>query len=118
MAVGVRLFDMTAMTVTGTPGTGTITLNAALTGFQTFSSAGVPDQAVVTYRITDTGNAWEVGRGTYTASGTTLTRGPIYSSNSNAAISATSGAVVYIVALQEDFKQMASVDWHTGLGGL
>ncbi len=99
MAAG--LHDMAKMTVTGTPGTGTITLNAASSGFQTFAAAGVVNGEIVSYSIVD-GTSWEIGRGTYTTSGTTLTRGPIYSSNSNAAVSLTSAAIVGVSVLLED----------------
>ncbi len=102
------LHDMAEMTVTGTPGTGTITLNAAVTGYQTFANAGVIDGELISYSIRD-GSNWEVGQGTYTASGTTLTRGAIYSSNSNSAISATSSAVVWIAVLAEDLGKTYAV---------
>lgn len=95
------LHDMAKMTVTGTPGTGTITLNAASLGFQTFAAAGVQNLELVSYSIVD-GNDFEVGRGLYTTSGTSLTRGPIFSSNSNNAVSLTSAAIVAIVVLAED----------------
>lgn len=96
------LADMVRMTVSGTPGTGTITLGSAVSGFQSFASASVPNKAIVSYSISDTGGGWEVGRGTYTSSGTTLSRGPIYSSNSNAAVNLTSSAVVWVTVLAED----------------
>lgn len=56
-----------------TGGTGTITLSGAVAGFQSFSVVG--DGKSTTYAIVDsvTGD-WEVGMGTYTASGTTLSR--------------------------------------------
>lgn len=96
--------DMAKMSVTGTPGTGSITLNAAVAGFQTFAAAGVVDGEVVPYSIVDTGSAWEVGFGTYTAAGTSLARTTIlFSSNSNAAISMTSAANVGICALSEQW---------------
>ena len=58
---------------TTTTGTGTITLAGAVGGFQTFSAIG--DGNVTYYCIAEkTGTAWEVGYGTYTASGTTLSR--------------------------------------------
>ena len=48
------------------------------------------------------GANWEVGRGTYTTSGTTLSRGSLYSSDAGAAITATANAIVWIAVLAED----------------
>lgn len=102
---------------TSTSGTGTITLGAAVAGFQSFAAAGVVDQETVTYGITDTGNAYEVGRGIYTASGTTLTRGAIYSSNSNNPINLSGAAQVYITVLMEDMQAVWQPIAHSKLGG-
>ena len=110
-------YDMANMTVTGTPGTGTITLNAAVSGYQTFAAAGVPNGATVSYGITDAAGAWEVGRGTYTSSGTSLTRGPLFSSNSNAAISATSAATVRVTLLAEDLTGLNSSNFLLAIVG-
>ena len=67
-----------------TTGTGTFTLGSAAAGFQDFSVIGNGNQTY--YTITD-GTDWEVGIGTYTSSGTTLSRDVILeSSNSGSAV--------------------------------
>lgn len=115
MATGAH--DMACMNCSST-GTGTITLNAAVAGFQSFSAAGVVDQETLSYSILDASNTWEYGRGVYTASGTTLTRGPIVSSSGTAtAISITAAAQVSIVLLGED-ANLIQPTTHAVLGGL
>ncbi len=77
---------------TTTTGTGTITLAGAVDGFQAFSVIG--DGNTTYYCITDGSgnNAWEVGIGTFTASGSTLARTTILSSsNSGNAITLGTG---------------------------
>ena len=86
---------------TATTGTGTITLGSAESGYQTFADAGVVDADVVRYVIED-GTAWEIGLGTYTASGTTLSRTVLESSNADAAINLSGSAVVFVGAAAED----------------
>jgi len=89
---------------TSTTGTGTITLGSAETGYQSFADAGVADGDVVRYVIED-GDDWEIGSGTYTATGTTLTRTVDESSNADAALNLTGSAVVFITAAAEDVFQ-------------
>jgi len=69
--------DRVKETTTST-GTGTITLAGAIQGYQSFSVVG--DGNTTYYTITD-GTNWEVGIGTYTASGTTLSRDTILESS-------------------------------------
>lgn len=83
---------------TTTTGTGTITLGAAALGFQAFSVIG--DGNTTYYTITDTVNGtWEVGIGTYTASGTTLSRDTVLdSSNAGALVNFAAGSKDVFVA--------------------
>lgn len=72
---------------TTTQGTGTVVLNGAVTGYQSFASIG--DTNTTYYTIADQAGAnWEVGIGTYYLANTSLARTTILaSSNSNAAVS-------------------------------
>ena len=78
---------------TTTTGTGTITLAGAVAGFQSFSVVG--DGNTTHYAI-ESGVNWEIGIGTYTATGTTLSRDTILeSSNSGSAISLSGTSTVF-----------------------
>lgn len=102
-----KYFNRARMTVTST-GTGALTLGAALTGYQTFAASGVADGDTVGYAIED-GASWEIGTGTYTASGTTLSRTVTASSNSGSAISVTTNAQVFITALAADLVNASNL---------
>lgn len=98
--MAILLVDRAKMT-TSTTGTGTIALGAAVAGFQSFAAAGVTNGAVVRYAIDD-GSNWEIGTGTYTSAGTTLSRSPTASSSGGSAISLSGSAVVYVTAAAAD----------------
>jgi hypothetical protein len=68
-----------------TTGTGTITLAGALYGYQSFAVIGNGNTTY--YTIYDnTSGAWEVGIGTYTVSGTTLSRDTVLASSNAGAL--------------------------------
>lgn len=63
-----------------TAGTGTLTLAGASTGFRSFADIGNANTTY--YAIVDTtAGTWEVGIGTYTSSGTTLSRDTVLSNS-------------------------------------
>src|SRR5258708_475175 len=101
-----KLYNLARMT-TATTGTGTITLGAAVSGYSTFAQSGANDGDVISYGIKDGTNS-EVGTGTYTASGTTLTRTVTKSTNGNAAISLSGAAEVFITPRAEDLVTFSS----------
>ena len=74
------------------PGTGTVTLLGAVTGYQTFS-AGIGANNTTYYVVADqSGTNWEVGLGTIGAGGTTLARTTVLSSsNSGSLVNFSSG---------------------------
>lgn len=81
-----------------TGGSGTLTLAGAVAGYQTFATAlGTGFIGLVEYAITDTSNNWETGIGTYTQSGTTLTRETVRaSSNAGALVTFTGTQTVFL----------------------
>lgn len=94
-------------TVSGTPGTGTITLGGAVAGFTAFSSA-LSNTDTCPYVIEDA-TSWELGVGTYTSSGNTLARTTVIASSAGGTtkISATSQAVVYLAPSATDLAYLS-----------
>lgn len=95
-----KLYNLARMT-TATTGTGTLTLGSAVAGFLSFAGAGIADGETVTYAIKDGSNS-EIGRGVYTAGGTTLSRTVLKSTNSNNAINLSGSAEIFITPAAED----------------
>ncbi len=68
-----------------TTGTGSVTLAGAVLGFQTFAVIGNGNSTF--YTIADQGGSnWEVGIGTYTSSGTTLSRDTVLASSNGGSL--------------------------------
>jgi hypothetical protein len=88
-----------AKVATATTGTGTITLGAAESGYQTFASAGAT--GTVRYTIED-GDAWEIGSGAI--SGSTLSR-TLDESSTGALLNLSGSAIVFVTAAAEDIQQ-------------
>jgi hypothetical protein len=108
-----KVFNRARMT-TSTTGTGTITLDSAVAGFATFAEAGVSDGDEVAYTITE-GNDYENGVGTYTASGTTLSRdtvrdSKIGGSHGTSKMNLGGGAEVFISPHAEDVVTPSSTN--------
>ena len=87
---------------TTTTGTGTLTLSGALNGFESFAEVG--DGNTTYYACTD-GTDFEVGVGTYTLSGTTLSRDTILESTSTKITADVNGAVSASTAVTVDNVQ-------------
>ena len=84
---------------TATTGTGTLSLGAALEGYQSFADAGVSDGDTVRYVIEEE-SQWEIGSGVYSAG--TLTRTVDESSNADSLITLAGAAKVFVTAAAED----------------
>jgi len=76
---------------TTTTGTGTVTLAGAVTDYQAFSAIGDGNTTYYSMALLG-GDEWEVGIGTYTATGTTLSRTTVLaSSNSGSLVNFSAG---------------------------
>jgi hypothetical protein len=76
---------------TTTTGTGTVTLAGAVSGYQSFAVIGNANTTYYTI-VHQTANEWEVGIGTYTSSGTLLSRDTVLaSSNSGSPVNFSAG---------------------------
>jgi hypothetical protein len=104
-----------------TAGTGTLTLAGAVAGFQSFAAVG--DGNSTYYAIADNATgAWEVGIGTYTSSGTTLSRTTVLSSsNGGSLVSFTSNPKDVFVTYPSEksvYEDAAGVVVQTAFGAI
>jgi hypothetical protein len=91
---------------TTTTGTGTLTLAGAVTGFDSFADVG--DSNTTYYSCTD-GTNFEVGIGTYTLSGTTLSRDTVFESSSTKITADVNGAVSASTSVTVDNVQSGTL---------
>lgn len=103
-----KLGNRARMTVSST-GTGPVTLNLAVAGFQTFLDAGLSDSDQVRYVIEDASNAWEIGVGTLSNSSTVMARSVEESSNSGNLLNLTSAAEVFCGVTAKDLDNAAPI---------
>jgi hypothetical protein len=95
---------------TTTTGTGTVTLAGASTGFQSFAAIGNSNSTYYTI-VAQTGTEWEVGVGTYTSSGTLLSRTTVLSSsNSGSLVNFSAGTKDVFVAYPAELAAFANGD--------
>ena len=93
---------------TTTTGTGTVTLLGAATGFQSFSVIGNGNTTYYTI-AGQTGSEWEVGIGTYTSSGTTLSRDTVLSSsNSGSLVNFSAGTKDVFVTYPSEYATFSA----------
>jgi hypothetical protein len=101
---------------TTTAGTGTLTLNGAATGFQSFAVIGNANTTYYTI-AGQTSSEWEVGIGTYTSSGTTLARTTVLSNSAGtqpSALSFSAGTKDVFVTYPAEYAVAATNDGTAG----
>lgn len=109
MTVGLNRARMT----TSTTGTGTITLGSAVTGYASLDEAGAVNATAYTYCIED-GDDFEIGTGTYTSSGTTLSRDTVTLSKisgtaGTSKINLSGSAKVFITIKADDIQPSTAI---------
>ena len=93
---------------TTTAGSGTVTLDGAATGFQSFAVVGNGNTTYYTIAA-QSGTEWEVGIGTYTSSGTTLARTTVFSSsNSGSLVNFSAGTKDVFIAYPAEMASFAA----------
>lgn len=97
MANTAQSLDRVQFSNSGTPGTGTITVNAAIAGYRTPAGAGAVNDAIYKMLILY-GSDWEVSRGVYNSGAATMTR--VLKASSTGSLLNLAGAA--IIAFLED----------------
>jgi len=111
--MSLNLFDRVKETCFA-PGTGTVTLLGAVTGFQSFAIIGNANTCY--YTIADQyGANWEVGIGTYTLSGTTLARTTVLSSSAGGTTKANFSTGIQDVFVTYPAEKAFSTDMILGV---
>lgn len=87
---------------TATTGTAAFAIGAALPLYRTPSQAALTDGAVTSYVVQD-GTDWELGVGTYSATGQTITR-TLRASSTGALLNLSGGATVFLTASSLDLS--------------
>lgn len=95
---------------TTTTGTGTVTLLGASTGYQSFAAIGNANTTYYTI-AGQSGSEWEVGIGTYTSSGTTLSRDTVLASSNGGSL------VVFSAGTKDVFVTYPAEYTANALGG-
>lgn len=107
------LLDRAWMSVSGTPGTGNITLGAPLASYQSFADAGTVDGTQYPYVAID-GNDVEIGSGTTSSSGavfqrTTVSRSIIAGVVGTTKLNLSSSATIFLTARAVDIQNASSL---------
>jgi hypothetical protein len=112
--MALALYDRVQQTGTANT-TVSFTLSGTVTGFQSFSAIGNGNTTY--YAATDSSGNWEVGLGTYSTTGPTLTRTTIYSSSNAGSAVTFSGAVnVFVTYAASKSVNLDASGNATGLG--
>lgn len=101
-------YDRVRFAVSGTPGSGAITVGTVVSGFVTPATAqpsAIADATAIVILIED-GSAWEICDSVYTVSGTSLSRGTLIASSTGSRLTLTSAAIVSVIVCARDLTKM------------
>jgi hypothetical protein len=109
--------NLARMSVSGTPGTGDISLGSALTSFISFATAGATNGMELTINIVD-GNAQAVETCVYSTTGPALTTRSNVKSTTGSLLSLTSAAIVSVVPSAADLTPATTAQYLANTSGL